>query len=191
MNALPLVLASSSPRRKELLEALGLPFVADASDADESVPAGMPPATIVETLALRKAAAVAARRDGALVIGADTIVVCEGEVLGKPRDDADARRMLAMLQGREHDVYSGVALVAAGASRAAHSRTRVRMKPLGAERIAAYVRTGEPRDKAGAYAIQGFGATLVSSIDGDYFTVVGLPVALLADMLAEFGIAAF
>jgi septum formation protein len=190
------LLASSSPRRQELIRSLGIPYEVRASHADETTEPGLAPARIVETLSLRKAIAVydAMRRDGdvrgAVIVGSDTIVVLDNEVLGKPRDEGDALRMLKALQGRAHVVYSGVACLdaATGRSAVAHKATTVHMKPLDEARIRRYIATGEPMDKAGAYAIQGIGATFVDRIEGDYFNVVGLPVALLADMLPAFGI---
>jgi len=189
-----LILASSSPRRQELIRLLGLPVDIVPSDADETVEPGWSPADVVERLSVRKAEAVreklAPGREG-IVVGSDTIVVLDGRVLGKPRDDADAADMLTGLQGREHQVFSGVALVDAvtGRTAQAHRMTRVWMKPADAERIRRYIASGEPRDKAGAYAIQGIGSALVERIDGDFFNVVGLPVSLVADMLeAHFGV---
>ncbi|WP_233516789.1 Maf family protein [Paenibacillus curdlanolyticus] len=198
-----LVLASSSPRRQELVASLDLflPVRILSSDADESVPAEWSASQVVENLALRKAEAVVATlqhealadRGGSgssLVIGADTIVVLDGEVLGKPVDKQDAIAALSRLQGRAHEVFTGVALVdsATGQRSVKHQRTQVWMKPLSTERITRYVETGEPMDKAGSYAIQGLGATNVERIEGCYFNVVGLPLSLLSDMLADYGI---
>ncbi|WP_018131531.1 Maf family protein [Effusibacillus pohliae] len=185
-----IVLASGSPRRRELLSGLGLSFEVRVPDVDESIAGQMTPAEMVRTLAYRKASAVANDvRDG-IVIGADTIVVLDGQVLGKPADKQDARRMLGKLQGRGHTVYSGVAVIdaATGKHLVDHRSTLVHMRCLTDAEIAAYVRTGEPMDKAGSYAIQGIGSTLVNRIEGDYFTVVGLPMELLASMLTSFGI---
>jgi septum formation protein len=190
----PVILASSSPRRRELIRSLQLPYEIIVSHADETTPPGMPPAEIVETLSLRKAAAVRekireADKDG-VIVGSDTIVVLDGKVLGKPENEEDSFRMLQSLQGRTHQVYSGIACLdaATGRQSTAHRMTLVTMKPLGEEQIWRYIRTGEPKDKAGSYAIQGLGATIVERIEGDYFNVVGLPVSLLADMLREYGI---
>jgi septum formation protein len=186
-----LILASSSPRRQELIRSFGLPVEIVPSDADETADAGWSPEEMAERLSLRKAEAVRARLGGdrrGLIVGSDTIVVLDREVLGKPQDDADAERMLTLLQGREHQVFSGIAVVDAvtGRSAVAHRMTRVWMKPLERERIKRYIATGEPRDKAGAYGIQGIGAVLIERMDGDYFNVVGLPVALLAELLESF-----
>lgn len=164
------------------------------SDADETVPADWAPTRIVEALALRKAQAVAQERhvsgEDGIVIGSDTIVVLDGEVLGKPHDEADAERMLTSLQGRSHEVYTGVALVRAadGRQEVSHRVTTVHMTAWTQEQIRRYIATGEPMDKAGSYAIQGIGATLVTGIEGCYFNVVGLPLSLLTDMLKMFDI---
>lgn len=185
-----LILASSSPRRKELLQTLGLSFSIQSSDVDETTDPGMQPQEIVEELALRKARKVASGLTEGVVLGSDTIVVLDGEILGKPVDDEDAYRMLHALQGCEHTVYSGIALIDAesGQSEVTHSRTQVKIRPLAPDEIRAYIATREPMDKAGSYAIQGIGATLVEGIEGDYFTVVGLPLRLTASMLSRFGI---
>ncbi|MBB6674238.1 Maf family protein [Cohnella nanjingensis] len=185
-----LILASSSPRRKELLQGLNLPFQTHPSEEDESVPTGTAPREMVEMLSLRKAKSVASLYGEGLVIGSDTIVVCDRLILGKPRDEDDSARMLSLIQGRSHFVYTGVAIVEAGTGRSsvAHSKTEVFVKPMDKDKIRRYIQTGEPNDKAGSYAIQGIGATLVEKIDGDYFTVVGLPVGLLAEMLEKYGI---
>ncbi|MGM1021708.1 MAG: Maf family protein [Bacillota bacterium] len=189
-----IILASTSPRRKELLSFLRLPFDVMPSHADESTPESWTPQQIVEALAVRKAEAVVniasqSEEDG-LVIGSDTIVVLDGLVLGKPADHADAVRMLTALQGRTHRVFTGVACIhtVTGKTLVRHRQTEVTMKPLSHEQIVAYVNTSEPSDKAGAYGIQGLGATLVESIQGCYFNVVGLPLSLLSDMLSEFGV---
>ncbi len=194
MKPTRLILASSSPRRQELIRLLGLavPIEIQSSDADETVPSDWTPDRIVEQLALRKAHAVRSLQlDGsaaAVVLGADTIVVQDGQVLGKPQDAADAIGMLERLQGRSHDVYSGIALVDTnGRELAKHAVTRVYMRSLDPARIERYVASGEPLDKAGAYGIQGAAAAFVERIDGCYFNVVGLPVSLAADMLQQFG----
>lgn len=185
-----LVLASSSPRRRELLHTLGIPFIVQTSDVDETTAPGLSPREVVEELAVRKAQVVASTLTEGVVLGSDTIVVLEGQILGKPADEADAFHMLSMLQGREHTVYSGVALidVASGRVEVSHSHTQVRIRPLSQTEIESYIATHEPMDKAGSYAIQGIGATIVEGITGDYFTVVGLPLCLTANMLSRFGI---
>jgi septum formation protein len=183
----PIVLASSSPRRRELLGLLGLSPLVVPSDIDETWRNGEAPAAHAERLAREKAAA--AGREGAAVVGADTIVVIGGEILGKPRDAAEARAMLRRLSGREHEVYTAVAVAHRGAMASGVSRTLVRFRPLDEATIAAYVETGEPMDKAGAYGIQGYGAVLVERIDGDYFTVMGLGLGLLVELLGKLGLA--
>ncbi|MCI3923615.1 Maf family protein [Paenibacillus sp. TRM 82003] len=193
MNDIRLILASSSPRRQELIRLLGLPVDVLPSDADETVEDGWTPSEVVERLSLRKAEAVRHRLEGrsGVIVGSDTIVTLDGQVLGKPQDEEDAAAMLRALSGREHQVYSGVALIDAASGRSAvgHAATRVWMKRLDEERIRRYIATGEPRDKAGAYGIQGAGTLLVERIEGDFYNVVGLPVARVADMLeASFGI---
>ncbi len=189
-----IVLASSSPRRLELIRTLGIEPLIIPSDVDESVDPMLTPSQVVEELASRKACSVASAlpSDGEnmIVIGSDTIVVQDGEILGKPQDEEDARRMLRRLAGRSHHVYSGIACIDAAAGRElrGHRRTVVHMKALNDRQIERYIATGEPMDKAGSYAIQGIGATLISGIEGDYFNVVGLSVSLLSDLLLEFGI---
>jgi len=186
VGAVPVVLASESPRRRQLLELLGLTFEVSPSDLDETWRNGEPPAAHAERLAREKAAARA--RPGAVVIGADTIVVVDGTILGKPRDAAGAGAMLRRLAGREHDVYTGVAVAYGGRTASGVRRTTVTFRALDDATIAAYVATGEPLDKAGAYGIQGYGAVLVERIDGDYFTVMGLGLGLLVDLLVKVGL---
>jgi septum formation protein len=188
MRAMGLVLASASPRRRALLEEAGLAFTIEPIDADEQRLAGEPPADYVMRLALVKARAAFARHAADLVLGADTTVALGNDILGKPVDDADARQMLERLSGRAHVVLTGVALVWNGGERVAVERTVVSFKPLSDEDIAHYVATGEPRDKAGAYAIQGLAGRFVDRIDGSYSNVVGLPVAVVLPLLAERGI---
>ncbi|MHA6485154.1 Maf family protein [Paenibacillus sp. strain BS8-2] len=194
-----LVLASSSPRRKELVASLdlSLPVSILSTDMDESYESNWTPQEVVEQLSLRKglgAEALLTQRGeesaGTLILAADTIVVLDGQILGKPNDDEEAVRMLTSLQGRSHEVYSGIALLAAGTEHhsVASRRTKVFMKALDEQRIRRYVASGEPRDKAGAYGIQGYGAALVDTIEGCYFNVVGLPLSLLSDRLKTFGV---
>lgn len=182
-----LILASSSPRRKELLQSLGLSFRVEVKQVKEDVPTGLAPATVVETLALQKARAVAADQSQGLVIGADTIVVYNNEILGKPRDLQQAKVMLHKLQGHAHDVYSGVAVVDAATGREVvdHQRTKVFMQAMSEGDIARYVATGEPLDKAGAYAIQGIASIFIEKIEGCYFNVVGLPLNCLTHLLKK------
>lgn len=183
-----LVLASGSPRRAEILRAVGWPFEAEAADVDEGLRAGERPREYVERLAREKAARVAGARLFGLVLGADTVVVCEGEILGKPRDGEDARRMLRSLSGRWHEVLTGVALVRAEDSRAevSHARTRVHFCPMTDGEIDWYAATDEPADKAGAYAVQGRAALFIDGLEGDYWNVVGLPVRLVYELAGKF-----
>lgn len=180
----PLILASGSPRRREILEAMGLSFSVDVSSADESF-TGAPEAMVLE-LSRRKAQAVAARHADSVILAADTVVFCD-QVLGKPHSDEEARRMLAMLSGRWHSVYTGVTMIDTHSGRllSRADATRVHFVPLTQGEIDAYVATGETRDKAGAYAIQGRGGMLIDRIEGSYSNVVGLPMALVRSMLLE------
>jgi septum formation protein len=185
-----LVLVSTSPRRFALLTEAGIPFDAVAPrDVAEDFPPGEAPRETVTRHALAKARSVASAYPDRLLLGADTIVVMEGVVFGKPADEAEARGMLAFLQGRTHTVFTGLAVVdgADGRELIDAEATDVSMRVLTGEEITAYVATGEPLDKAGAYAIQGRGALLVERVDGDYFNVVGLPLYRLSKMLASFG----
>jgi len=178
------VLASASPRRAELLAAAGFVFTVAHADIDETPRAGEPAGPYVLRLAEGKARAVAARRPADLVLGADTTVVVDGEILEKPRDAADARRMLRALGGRWHEVLTGVALVRAETGRVAVGveRTRVRFAETSEEEVGWHVETGDVLDKAGAYAIQGRAALFIEAIDGDYWNVVGLPVRLVYEL---------
>ena len=185
-----LILASTSPRRRELLGLLGLPFEVIASRYDEEKvdPTGRTPPEYVMHLARGKAEEVAGRTEGdALIIGADTTVVLDGQFLNKPQDAADAERMLRALSGRTHEVYTGLCLMCGSISATHFARTEVVFDTLTDAAIAAYVATGEPLDKAGAYGIQGKALSFIPEIHGDYFNVVGLPLFLLCRMLGEFG----
>ena len=196
-----IILASQSPRRRELLEQIGVPFTVEVSDTDENV-SGSDPTAVVQELARRKASSVASHHAGeaVTVIGADTIVVREGEILGKPKDSADACRMLRELSGRAHQVYTGVCVIempdekggtddayadrpcdrtAQGRVTAFAERTDVFVAPLTDAEIDSYIATGEPFDKAGSYGIQGIFARHIEKIEGDYTNVVGLPVGRL------------
>lgn len=185
-DAAPLILASRSPRRAELLTAAGIAFdEVLAADVDETPRPGEDPARYVERLAIEKARAVLALRPAARVLGADTTVTIDGEILGKPEDAADAARMLARLQGREHLVHTGVAVAAADGVRSGVDTTRVWFAPMTARDISWYVATGEPLDRAGAYAIQGLASRFIPRIEGCYSTVVGLPVAMVSSILSE------
>lgn len=187
-----LVLASKSPRRRDLLRMIGLDFTVRPAGIAEP-PLDGPVSGQVESLARAKACAVAAELSAGVVLGADTVVVLDGRVLGKPADTAAARAMLESLQGREHRVYTGVALVdaATGRQAVAYEETRVRFRTLDKPVIDWYLQTGEPMDKAGAYGIQGRGSVLIAGVYGCYFNVVGLPVGPVVRMLADFGIDVF
>ena len=182
-----LVLASASPRRAEILRAAGWPFEALAANIDESRHDHEDATTYVERLARAKAEVVTPRVPGATVVGADTVVVVDGEILGKPVDEEDARRMLQLLQGRWHQVLTGVAVFNGNVRhpRVAHEVTEVRFAVMDEAEVDWYVATGEPMDKAGAYAIQGLGARFIKGIKGDYSNVVGLPVRLLYELIVS------
>ncbi len=183
------VLASGSPRRRELLAGLGVVFVIDVPDVDEAMHPGEDAAAMVLRLARAKAAAVAGRCPAdALVVAADTTVVVDGEVLGKPRDVAEAAAFVARLAGRVHEVHTGHALRHGDREVAEVRTTRVRFRPLDADEVAAYAATGEGLDKAGGYASQGRGAALVDAIDGCYGTVVGLSLPWLVVAARRLGV---
>lgn len=183
------ILASASPRRKELLKVMGLDFEVVVSQADESsVSTDIPVSLYVQELALLKASATAKKvlKDkNTVIISADTIVTLDGKILGKPTDKADAGRMLAKLGGRTHEVYTGYCVMRISDAKTVCSsvKTEVTFKALNDEKIQSYINSGEPMDKAGAYGIQGLGSMLIDGISGDYFNVVGLPVSALADTL--------
>ena len=185
------ILASASPRRRELLERLGIDFDVVVSEADESaIPKNIPVKLYVQELAMIKASASAKQvlaNKNAIIIAADTVVTLDGKLLGKPKNKPDAFNILKSLSGREHEVYTGICVMrirdAKTVCRAV--KTTVRFKELTDEKIHAYIATGEPMDKAGAYGIQGIAAVLIDGIDGDYFNVVGLPLAALSDVLEK------
>lgn len=181
-----IVLASASPRRKELLETAGLEFEISVADVDESIPLGIAPEDAAKMTAEKKALAVAENRKGDIVIGADTIVVCGGRILGKPKDRADAVAMLTLLSGIEHEVMTGVCITDGKKTESFVQVSKVKFYELTAEEIEDYVSTGEPMDKAGAYGIQGKGSVLVEKIEGDYFNIVGLPVAKVIREIRKF-----
>ncbi|MFN2315989.1 MAG: nucleoside triphosphate pyrophosphatase [Gemmatimonadales bacterium] len=183
MLAHPLVLASRSPRRHQLLEMLGIPHRVMAADVQEIPLPREEPAAYARRLARDKARAV----PGALVLGADTIVVLEGALLEKPADAEDAVRMLMRLQDKRHEVTTAICLIADGTTHEAADSTAVYFRPATEAQVRAYVATGEPMDKAGAYGIQGYGAALVERIEGDFFSVMGLPVRLVIDLLERAG----
>lgn len=185
------VLASASPRRKELLEKMGLQFSIVVSEADESaVSRDIPVNLYVQELALLKASATAKmllRNKKALIIAADTIVTLDGEILGKPDGEDGAKKMLSSLSGRTHEVYTGYCImrISDGKTVCNSVKTEVKFKTLTEQKIRSYIESGEPMDKAGAYGIQGLGSMLIEKINGDYFNVVGLPVSALADTLEK------
>jgi len=185
--AAPLVLASQSPRRRQILEMLGFAFTVQAGDVDETPPPGAPAHEIPRLLAERKALALGALRPEALTLASDTLVEIDGEVLGKPADPAEALAMLRRLNGRPHRVYTGVALTRGGVlAGAATGRTEVVFAPWSEADLASYARSGEPLDKAGSYAIQGHGAFLVERINGCFYNVMGLPVQETLTLLKPF-----
>ena len=182
-----LVLASSSPRRTELLNRAGWPHEVLAAGIDESVRPQEEPAGYVKRLARSKAEAVAERLEEGLVLGADTTVVIDNQILGQPRDDADAKRMLKLLNGKWHEVLTGVALVRVGGeTRVAHETTRVRFAEMSESEIDWYIASGEPVGKAGAYGIQGKAALFIEEIEGDYFNIMGLPIRLIYKLATDF-----
>lgn len=184
-----LILASSSPRRAELLKQIGLNCQIMVCDVDETLLPGMSPPELVEFLAERKAAAVARNLHEGIVLGADTVVVWQGQVLGKPLNEEDAFSMLVKLQGSTHDVYTGVALidVHSGKIMVGHEKTRVFFRNIEEDEIRRYVASGEPLDKAGAYGAQGLAAIYINKLEGCYTNVVGLPLARLSVMLKAIG----
>jgi septum formation protein len=184
-----LVLASASPRRQELLRSAGIAFEVQPAQIPEDPLSGEAAKDCAERLAREKALAVARQRPHDVVLGADTVVVVDGQLLGKPSDRADAARMLRLLSGREHQVITGVCLVVNGQSSVASETTLVTVSEITDKEIADYVASGEPMDKAGAYAIQGIASRWIPCIEGDYSNVVGLPVARVWRMLQQTGIA--
>ena len=183
-----LILASASPRRKEILSALGFAFEARPAEVEELVRPGESAFDAAERIAREKAAAVAGTEPGALVVAADTLVVLDGDALGKPRDRAEAEAMLRRLRGRRHEVVTGVAVAADGGCFSGRETTTVVFAPMSDAEVRAYAATGEPDDKAGAYAVQGIGALFVERVEGSPSNVVGLPVRLLARLLSEAGL---
>lgn len=181
-----LVLASGSPRRREILSALGLRFTVAVPDVDETLRPGEDAGAAAQRLACAKVSVVTVST-AQLVLAADTIVVLDGDLLGKPADDEEAAAMLRRLSGRTHEVVTGLALADSNCRRTASASTRVTFRELDEDDVAAYVATGESGDKAGAYAIQGFGSALVEHIEGDFFNVMGLPVPAFLDLLRDMG----
>lgn len=181
-----IILASASPRRRELLKYIAPEFEVIPADIDETLPGDVPAEKSAEYLAVQKAKHTAKQYPEATVIGSDTVVIIDDKILGKPADEADAARMLKMLSGRTHRVITGVSLARGERSDSFSCVTRVTFYPLSDEEIRGYIATGEPADKAGAYGIQGYGSVLVRGIEGDFFNVMGLPVAALKRRLDDF-----
>ena len=185
-----MILASGSPRRRELLRQMGLSeFEIRPPEVDEGFPSGLTPRETVEYISRKKCAAAAeTSAPDEIVVAADTMVFVDGAPLGKPADEADALRMLTLLQGRGHLVCTGVSVCGEGRTLTESESTEVFFRPAGREELLAYIRTGEPMDKAGAYGVQGLGALLVEGIRGDFYNVMGLPILRLSRMLERFGI---
>jgi septum formation protein len=187
----PIILASASPRRRELLALVGLKFIVDAGEYEEDMNTDLSPPELAKFLSRKKAEDVAGRHKNAIIIAADTFIVFQGALMGKPSDEGEAKVMLKKLSGKTHSVITGYTIIDTE-SRKRLSRvieTRVSFKRLTMQEIDAYVRSKEPLDKAGAYAIQGLGSVVVRKIEGDYFNVIGLPLSSLADSLKRFGVA--
>ncbi len=184
-----IILASKSPRRRALLEQMGVrDFRIITPDIDEHMDRALPPAELVRQISLEKAQAVAAQADpNTVVIAADTVVALDGAVLGKPADEEEAFRMLSLLSGNRHQVYTGLTVLRGEQVFSQWEETAVTFRPLTAEEIEAYIATGEPMDKAGAYGIQGYGSLLIEGISGDYYNVMGLPVCRLGQILGQLG----
>jgi septum formation protein len=183
-----IILASESPRRRQLLEMLGIPHEVVPAAVNERPEPGELPESMAVRLAREKAQSVAQRRPEVPVLAADTVVVVDDQILGKPVDAAEAEQMLSLLSGREHRVVTAVALAPPGGEvLERYDVTRVRFRTLAPEIIAAYVATGEPLDKAGGYGVQGYGAVLIERVDGDFFSVMGLPLRLVVDLLEAAG----
>jgi septum formation protein len=185
---LRVILASASPRRRDLLDLIGIAHEVRPADIDESALPAEAPIPHAERLARAKAHALAEGHPDIVVIAADTIVVVDGDILGKPRDEAHAAQMLRRLAGREHTVYTAIAVARDSRTESAVEAVRVTFRALTDDEIAAYIATREPMDKAGAYGIQGYGATIVERVDGDYFSVMGLGLRRLVELLARVGV---
>jgi septum formation protein len=188
-----LVLASSSPRRKALLQSLGIDYTVEHSSFQETAVKNKSPKNHVQGNALGKAQTVARNHNDALIIGADTVVVYQGMIMGKPKDLKDAVAMLSMLQGNAHDVYTGLAVIDTWSNKtiANYEKTRVIMRALTPKEINSYLKCINPLDKAGAYAIQKYGSLIIEKISGCYYNVVGFPIAKLEEMLLSIGVTLF
>lgn len=183
-----LILASASPRRKELLSSAGFSYEVHPAEIDEKIPDGTKSECVAEILARQKAQAVLEKYPDEIVLGSDTVVVLDGKILGKPHSEKEAFEMLCALSGKEHSVYTGVCVCSKEKTLSFTSCARVKFYELSDSVINAYISTREPMDKAGAYGAQGIGSMLVEKIDGDFFTVMGLPIAQSARLLASFGV---
>ena len=185
-----IILASASPRRVELLEKIGLKFEAEPSNYEEDMHSELEPHEFARKISLEKAEAVASKHESAIVIAADTIIVFGGQILGKPHTENEARKMLETINGKSHSVITGFSIIDTGKNKTLSKsvETKIHVRKLTLAEIDAYVKSKEPLDKAGAYAIQGLGAVIVEKIEGDYFNVVGLPLSALTEALKEFGI---
>ena len=188
MNPLRVVLASGSPRRHDLLNLIGIPHEVIPANIDESVRGRESPRKYAERLSREKASSVSGRDSSVVAIGADTIVLIDTKILGKPANTVDAGSMLSLLSGREHIVVTAVAVARGRKISSGVEEVAVKFRKLTDDEIDAYIATGEPMDKAGAYGIQGFGATIVERIKGDYFAVMGLPLVRLVSLLADVGV---
>ncbi|MGA8849265.1 MAG: Maf family protein [Dehalococcoidia bacterium] len=185
-----IILASASPRREELLKKIGLKFKVEPSNYEENISCELGPHELAKLLSLEKAKLVAKNHKNVLIIAADTLIVFEGKILGKPRTKTEAREMLETINGKPHSVITGFTIVDSGSNKALSRsvETKVHLRKLSSTEIDAYVKSQEPLDKAGAYAIQGLGSIIVEKIEGDYFNVMGLPLSALAVSLKEFGV---
>jgi septum formation protein len=185
-----IILASASPRRKELLEKIGLRFEVEPSNYEEDMPSALEPHEFAQKISLEKAKVVASKHKNAIVIAADTFIIFGSQILGKPHTEKEARKMLETISGKSHSVITGFSIIDTGTSKTLSKsvETKIYIRKLTLAEIDAYVKSKEPLDKAGAYAIQGLGAIFVEKIEGDYSNVIGLPLSALTEALKEFGI---
>jgi len=185
-----IILASASPRRKELLKKIGLKFKVELSNYEEDIPSGLEPHELAQKISLEKAKVVASKHQNVIVIAADTFIVFGGQILGKPHTEKEARKMLEAISGKSHSVITGFSIIDTSKNKTLSKsvETKIYLRKLTLAEIDAYVKSKEPLDKAGAYAIQGLGAVFVEKIEGDYFNVIGLPLSALTEALKEFGI---
>jgi len=185
-----IILASASPRRKELLEKIGLRFEVEPSNYEEDMPSALEPHEFAKKISLEKAKVVASKHKNAIVIAADTFIIFGGQILGKPHTEKEARKTLETISGKSHSVITGFSIIDTGTSKALSKsvETKIYIRKLTLAEINAYVKSKEPLDRAGAYAIQGLGSVFVEKIEGDYFNVIGLPLSALTEALKEFGI---